>query len=378
MWDFDGSNDSIRYQTFTTTPGAGDIVLDCGGAFTVSAFVTVDAYVQYRRIMSLNQGGRGFQFVFPTASNNIGALTGSSSSGWGEPAGSPTKYIACSNGTRYHLWLTTEADDATRAFRFWANGTEASSTDGATGYNAGTTNSTLWLGARSDGAQYANVKIGEVAMWQAEMNDTGLIDFIRRGGNPLKVRPDVLKFYAPLRTDKNNIALPAGVGTITTGDAPVRTTEHPNVIYPAAFLRRRVPAGGAVSTTVTPNGPAAIALTGYAPTPTVAASVAPGVGAISLTGYAPGLMISPQPGTAQIALTGLPPVPTVDASVAPGVGALSLTGYAPGLKLGAEPGTGAIIVTGYAPTVEDYGAPVDDGTPSRNPMLASVGRLMNR
>lgn len=263
MYDFDGSNDSIRYQTFTTTPGAGDIVFNCASAFTISAFVTVDTYTQYRRIISLNQGGRGFQFVFPTASNNIGALTGSSSSGWGEPAGSPTKYIACSNGTRYHLWLTTEADDVTRAFRFWANGTEATSTDGTTGYNAGTSNSTLWLGGRSDGAQYADVKIGEVAMWQAELNDTGLIDFIRYGGNPLKVRPDVLCFYAPLRTDKNNIILPAGTGSITTGDAPALTTAHPNVMLPGVSMRRRVPAAVA-GATVARRKVNSEALTGFA------------------------------------------------------------------------------------------------------------------
>lgn len=151
-----------------------------------------------------------------------------------------------------------------------------------------------------------------------------------------------------------------------------------DIYYELGLIVYSFPAPAATDTSVTPNGPAAITLTGFAPTPTVAASVAPGVGAISLTGHAPGLMISPQPGTGQLALTGLPPTPTVAASVAPGVGALSLTGHAPGLRLGAEPGTGAIVVTGHAPTVEDYGAPVDSGTPSRNPMLASVGRMMNR
>lgn len=377
MRDYNGSNNADLYS------GVGngqDCDIDPAAAFTMSCWVVVDAYAQYRRLISWNSNNLGFQIVFPTNSNTLGALTGSASSGWGEPAGSPTKYVACSNGSMYHLWLTTEADDATRAFRFWVNGVEATSTDGATGYNAGTSNSTLNLGRRSDGAQYADCKIGEFMLIEGvEITDQATIDSVRYGMSPLNIRPDLNRLYIPLRTDNLPIRLPAGghPTSVSTAGTPALSTTHPNVMLPGARVRRRVPAASG-ATSVTPNGPAAITLTGFAPTPTVTASVAPGVGAISLTGHAPGLMISPQPGTAQIALTGLPPTPTVAASVAPGVGALSLTGHAPGLRLGAEPGTGAIVVTGHAPTVTDYGGTPDTDGPNLQGFMANVGSMMDR
>jgi len=377
MRDYNGSNNADTYS-FIGLENNYD--MDPSAAFTISVWVVVDAYAQYRRLISYNSGNRGFQIVFPTASDQIGALTGSTTSGWGEPAGNPTKYAACTNGGMYHLWLTTEADDASRAFRFWVNGTEATSTDGVTGYNAGTSNSILNFGRRSDAAQYANCKIGEFCWWEgAQITDQATIDSVRYGMSPLAIRPDLSRLYIPMRTDALPVLVPnTGTGNVTTwgtAGTPTLSTTHPNVMLPGVRVRRRVPAASG-ATSVTPNGPAAITLTGPAPTPTVAASVAPGVGAISLTGYAPGLMISPQPGTAQIALTGLPPTPELAATVAPGVGELGLTGHAPELRLGAEPGTGAIIVTGYPPTVPDGDAPVDG--PNLQGFLANVGSMMDR
>lgn len=85
--------------------------------------------------------------------------------------------------------------------------------------------------------------------------------------------------------------------------------------------------------------PAAIAITGYAPTVEVSGSVSetPGPEAISITGYAPTV--------------------TADGSIVltPGAEVMSITGYAPSVAVGGgvflSPPSGAIRITGYAPTI---------------------------
>lgn len=224
MFDFDGSSAALTYSTV----GSGQTVnMSFDAAFTMSVWITVDTYSQYRRLLHVNDSGNGIMVVYPTNANTLGAHVGNFISGWGEPSGYPTKYVACSNGSRYHLWLTR---GATPAFRLWVNNAEASSTDGATGYNSGTANSILNLGRRSDAAQYADCKVGELALWNAEITDATTIQSVYYGEHPTKVRPDAQKLYLPLKTDKNPVIIGGANPTIGTVGSPALSTAHPNVI----------------------------------------------------------------------------------------------------------------------------------------------------
>lgn len=81
-------------------------------------------------------------------------------------------------------------------------------------------------------------------------------------------------------------------------------------------------------------------------------TAAPGAGAIVFTGFAPttGTDAAVSPGAGSIVFTGFAPNTTGDGVVSPGAGAIVFTGAAPTVDTTVAPAAGAITLTGFAPT----------------------------
>jgi hypothetical protein len=81
-------------------------------------------------------------------------------------------------------------------------------------------------------------------------------------------------------------------------------------------------------------------------------TAAPGAGSIVFTGFAPttGTDAAVSPGAGSIVFTGFAPSTTGDGVVSPGVGAIVFTGAAPTVDTTVAPAAGAITLTGFAPT----------------------------
>ena len=102
-------------------------------------------------------------------------------------------------------------------------------------------------------------------------------------------------------------------------------------------------------------GPAALVLTGHAPTVAQPHSLAPAAASLALAGHAPVIAQSHSlsPGAAALTLAGHAPVIAQPRSLAPGAAALILSGHSPAIAQprSLSPAVASVVLTGHAPTI---------------------------
>ena len=104
---------------------------------------------------------------------------------------------------------------------------------------------TLWIGARGRGTPSSTSAwdgaLAEVAVWQMNL-DPAEISILAAGYSPLFVRPNFLKFYAPLNSAKTGDEIDVVGGlTLTDNGTVTASVPHPRIIYPRRRQQILVP-----------------------------------------------------------------------------------------------------------------------------------------
>lgn len=147
------------------------------------------------------------------------------------------------------------------------------------------------------------------------------------------------------------LSVPIAAGTLSlSGQAP-SVAQGPTIAIPAGSLTFT---GQYIAQAFGDLTPAALVLTGYAPTVSISGqtTLSPGVGMLTLTGQAPSLASTVPVAAGALTLSGQAPVAIVSRTIAVPAGSLAFTGQAPQARMAhlVSIGAGSLALTGQTPS----------------------------
>lgn len=217
----------------------------------------------------------------------------------------------------------------------WTSGAydPAAVTGGTGGTSAGWIAVTMALrGAVADGAVEITPPAGSVVL---------------TGAAPTVIAPLLIRPAA------GTLALTGAVPTLSSGSSPLITPAAGAIVLAGAVPVQTL--------TLPAPAPAALVLTGYAPSRLIGTNVTPGAGAVALAGAVPTVtrtanqVVTPAAGATVLAGAAPTVTRTSSATITPAAGAVALAGAVPTVTRTANvaltPGVGAVVLSGTAPTV---------------------------